>query len=408
MSWIFVSDLLKRRAFATDLIAGKKMCKPFNERNVYTNQYAALSDNSKGRVHPLDGDGYRTEYQRDVHRIIYSQPFRRLRHKTQVFFLPRNDHICTRLEHALHVSSAARTVARLLNLNEDLAEAIGLGHDLGHAPFGHHGEKVLDDIAKKEGLSVSFQHEIHSLRVVDRLAALDREPTPGLNLTYEVRNGIISHNGEEFKKDRVINMGEAVLLEDITDRRQAPHPCTLEGCIVRLVDKITYAGRDFEDAIVAKLVRPEDVPTNVLETLGRNNGEIVGNLLEGLIDFSKEAGDSIGLSEELHSALVELIDFNYKNIYLHETVEKFKKQATRAIEELYYRIVDDLKKTELLTSDRKSLPDASVYDVLSEHIKFTNYETLIPELIALDFISGMTDNYVVACLDEIFVPKGVV
>jgi dGTPase len=161
------------------------MCHPFDESKIYKSQYATLSRNSKGRKHKLKPDGYRTEFQRDIHRIIYSQPFRRLRHKTQVFFLPNNDHICTRMEHVLHVASASRTVARHLQLNEDLAEAIGLGHDLGHSPFGHHGESVLKGICecKKYNLDISFQHEINGLRVADKLAELDREPNPGLNLT---------------------------------------------------------------------------------------------------------------------------------------------------------------------------------------------------------------------------------
>ena len=167
------------------------------EDELYTHKYAAKSQNSRGRERSLDQDPVRTEYQRDIHRILYSQPFRRLRHKTQVFYSPSNDHICTRLEHAMHVASSARTVARALKLNEDLAEAIGLGHDVGHAPFGHHGEEILSEICKDHGvLSEEFHHEVNSLRIVDRLAQLDREPEVGLALTYEVRDGIVSHNGD--------------------------------------------------------------------------------------------------------------------------------------------------------------------------------------------------------------------
>jgi len=173
----------------------------FDEELYYTNPNATLSKNSKGRKINLPSDNYRSEFQRDVHRIIYSQPFRRLRHKTQVFFLPHNDHICTRLEHVIHVSSASRTIARHLGLNEDLTEAIGLGHDLGHAPFGHHGEYVLSQLAKEYHLETIFQHEIQGLRVVDKLAELDRELTAGLNLTFEVRDGIISHCGEDFSRE---------------------------------------------------------------------------------------------------------------------------------------------------------------------------------------------------------------
>ncbi len=191
-----------------------------NEKELYTNKNAAFSAKSRGRKKSMDSDPYRNEFQRDIHRIIYSQPFRRLRHKTQVFFLPNNDHICTRIEHSLHVASASRTVARRLGLNEDLAEAIGLGHDIGHAPFGHHGEDVLKQLAKDKGLTVTFQHEMHGLRVVDSLAELDREPKPGLNLTYEVRDGIVSHCGEDFSREIVpeLNYKE---LESISNRRES-------------------------------------------------------------------------------------------------------------------------------------------------------------------------------------------
>lgn len=383
------------------------MCRPFDERLIYKNPGAALSENTRGRVKDLPRDGYRTEYQRDIHRIIYSQSFRRLRHKTQVFFLPNNDHICTRLEHVLHVASASRTVARHLQVNEDLTEAIGLGHDLGHAPFGHHGEHVLKDLSVKYGLGLNFEHEVHGLRVVDRLAELDREPDAGLNLTFEVRDGIISHCGESFLREIAPHVG-AKNLESILTRNNAGMPVTLEGCIVRVVDKIAYAGRDVEDAIAAKLLKEEDIPKSIVSVLGVNNGEIVGRLLEDLIDYSKKNPGRIGFTEEKHEALNELIRWNYKNIYLHEEVDKYKKQATRALEELFSKLSDDLDKTNRLKSNRLTLPDAEVYNIFEKFIEKVKYEDSEPnEKIVLDFISGMTDNFVVRCLDQIFVPKGI-
>lgn len=382
------------------------MCKPFDEKLIYTSPYAALSCNSKGRTNYLDSCKYRSEYQRDIHRIIYSQSFRRLRHKTQVFFLPNNDHICTRMEHVLHVASASRTVARHLRLNEDLAEAIGLGHDLGHAPFGHHGESVLNSISKREGLQQSFQHEIHGLRVVDKLAELDREPTAGLNLTYEVRDGIISHCGEDFNT-HILNPHKGDKeLEQIQDRKSCGMPTTLEGCIVRIVDRITYAGRDIEDAIVAGLIDANAIPADIVKELGYNNGEIIGNLLIDLIEFSKNNEGAIGLSTDKHQALLKLIKWNYENIYKCSDVEKFKKQATLAIEELFGRLVSDMRRTNRLTAGVQELPDASVYKVLMSFISKVGYtEADSDGLIVLDFISGMTDNYLVKCLDEVFVPK---
>jgi dGTPase len=384
-------------------------CRPLDEESIYTNKHASLSGKSKGRLKSLEPDGYRTEYQRDVHRILYSQPFRRLRHKTQVFFLPNNDHICTRLEHVLHVSSASRTVARLLKFNEDLTEAIGLGHDIGHAPFGHHGEAVLNKISSREKLDFSFQHEIHGLRVVDKLAAFDREPGAGLNLTYEVRDGIISHCGESFKKERIIcpDKSKIINLHDIKCREDAGMPSTMEGCIVRMVDKITYAGRDVEDAIAAELIDKDSIPLEIRKTLGENNGAIIGNLLEDLIDFCQMNPGAVGLSEEKHQALVELIDFNYNNIYRHDRLEKYKKQATHAIEELFNRLFKDLDTTERF-ENRESLPDVAVYNELHSFIKQIGYtEKDSTQLIILDFISGMTDNYLVSCLDQIFVPKNI-
>jgi len=371
------------------------------ESRVYTHPLATLSSMSRGRMRKMPPDGYRSEFQRDIHRIIYSQPFRRLRHKTQVFFLPHNDHICTRMEHVLHVASASRTVARHLQLNEDLAEAIGLAHDLGHAPFGHHGEEVLRDLSRETGLGFSFEHEIHGLRVVDTLAELDREDIAGLNLTFEVRDGIVSHCGEDKSGEAVPHKGSKDL-QEIRSQNAAGYPCTMEGCIVRMVDKIAYAGRDVEDALVAKVIQPEDVPEEVVRVLGKNNGAILGTLLEDLIQCSRRAGDRIAMSAEMHHALTALISFNEKRIYNQEKVERFKKQATRAIRELYFWLMDDLKKTNRLRNDRSSLPNASVYDVFGQFIRKIAYKEEDPDsLIVLDFISGMTDNYLLQCLDGV-------
>jgi dGTPase len=384
------------------------MCFASYEKSVYTNPLATLSINSRGRKRKIIEDGYRSEFQRDIHRIIYSQPFRRFRHKTQVFFLPHNDHICTRMEHVLHVASASRTIARHLKLNEDLAEAIGLSHDLGHAPFGHHGELILKDIAETAKLKISFQHEIHGLRVVDILAELDREKLAGLNLTFEVRDGIISHCGEDTSREAIPYKGEKKL-EDIKERKDAGFPCTMEGCIVRIVDKIAYAGRDIEDALVAGIIEQEKIPKEIVNELGQNNGDFVGRLVEDVIENSLKANDRITMSQKKYEALTELIDFNYKNIYQHPNVERFKKQATRALQELYSRLVEDLDKSDRLRGDKSNLPEVSVYDVLNDFINKIQYnDNDSNPLIVLDFISGMTDNYVLRCLEELFVPKSIV
>ena len=378
-----------------------------DEKSVYRNPKAMLSKCSKGRKVPVESDKYRTEYQRDVHRILYCQAFRRLKHKTQVFFLPDNDHICTRMEHVLLVASASRTIAQHLGFNEDLVEAISLAHDFGHAPFGHHGEEVLKEIARDKKIDVNFQHEIHGLRVVDKLAQLDREPSAGLNLTYEVRDGIISHCGEDFKDNAIKPEKSNKILENIRDKKDAGMPVTFEGCIVRMVDKIAYAGRDVEDALMAGLINEQDIPTDA-KILGNNNGEIVGNLVEDLIAFSKENSGCIGLSKEKHAALNTLIRFDYEKIYKHPEIETYKKQASLGIKELFERLVKDLEITRKLTASLDKLPKAKVYDVLKGFILEIKYDSDTPnELIILDFISGMTDNYVIRCLDEIFVPKNI-
>lgn len=255
-------------------------------------------------------------------------------------------------------------------------------------------------------MRVGFEHEVHGLRVVDKLAELDRCHKPGLNLTYEVRDGIVSHCGEN--KDRIlIPYDEDKDLESISSKKDVTAPCTFEGCIVRMVDRITYAGRDVEDALVAGLIREEDIPGDIVGVLGGNNGKIVGVLLEDLIKYSKANGACIGLSEKRFDALSLLIDFNSDKIYKNDQVEKFKKQATYAINVLFNRLVEDLVQTNRLSEDKDKLPDASVYRELEGFIATVGYQDEPDEMIVLDFIAGMTDNYVVHCLDEIFVPKAI-
>lgn len=210
----------------------------------------------------------RGPYFRDQTAIIHSLPFRRLKNKTQVFFAPENDHICTRIEHALHVSTISATICKGLELDVELAQAIALGHDLGHAPFGHSGEKILNELNSKNG---GFQHELHGLRIVDHLTRYGE----GLNLTYAVRDGIISHYGEEFSQF-IEPTSEYKNLEQLFTR--GSKPTTYEGCVVRMADKIAYFGRDIEDAIKAGLIVEKDIPTNIRNELGTQNGEIIETL----------------------------------------------------------------------------------------------------------------------------------
>ena len=225
---------------------------------------------------------FRLAFHRDYTRLLHSRAFRRLHHKTQVFVAPKNDHLCTRLEHSLYVASIAKTIARVLELNEDLVQAIAIGHDLGHAPFGHEGEKFLCKLAQANGLD-GFTHELHGLRVVDRLDSpyLKRQGFPGLNLTFAVRDGIACHCGERFERILKPDFGKQPS-ELLTMERGTAAPATLEGCVVRWSDKISYLGRDLEDAYTLELAKPEQVPKSVRERLGVTNREMINHLIEDL------------------------------------------------------------------------------------------------------------------------------
>jgi len=360
-------------------------------------------------------DLFRTEFQRDVHRIIYSQSFRRLRHKTQVFYFPQNDHVSTRMDHVRFVASAARTVARCLKLNEDLAEAIGLAHDIGHAPFGHQGEEFLSVACRKystlEKLMPTFSHEIYGLRVVDFIAKRDSEK-PGLNLTWEVRDGIISHCGEDFTTCKLEPGNKQKDLDKIRTREDAGNPATLEGCIVRLIDKIAYVGKDIEDAIEAGIIKENDVPDNFKQALGTTNGKIIGTFLESIIKESYNK-NYIAISSELGDLLHDLIKFNGQKIYHSKQAEGYKTQANKTIGYIFDDLLNEIKKTNRFEGNpyqNNSIP--VVYKVFQTFVckdMRDIYEPTTPdELIVLDFVAGMTDNFAIRSLSDVFIPKMVV
>ncbi len=365
-----------------------------------------------------DGDS-RNPFQRDVHRIIYSDAFRRLRHKTQVFFLPLNDHICTRMEHVLYVAEAATTAARKLRYDVDLTRAIALAHDIGHSPFGHHGESVLDDILSKNSGSryKGFCHEINGLRVVDKIARLDRKEC-GLNLTLAVRDGIVSHCGEQNNNNLVpVNLSEKNLDQILTlNKKDIDAPATVEGCLVRIVDKIAYAGKDIEDAIVAKLVEEGKIEKDLkdeIEVLGKVNGDIVGRLMNDLINSSD--ANSVKLSEENDKALQSVILWNYENIYKHPKVQHFKLQAERGIKVLFDELQDGLEKTKRFTQNMDRLPrqkyesDDDIYVIFEKFIHdvgYTDKESNVD--IVADFIAGMTDHFLIRSIKNLFLPEPIV
>ncbi|MFA5525073.1 MAG: deoxyguanosinetriphosphate triphosphohydrolase [Tissierellales bacterium] len=317
-------------------------------------EYASLSKNSKGRATDEEKCSIRTDFQRDRDRIIHSKAFRRLKHKTQVFIAPEGDHYRTRLTHTLEVSQISRTISRALRLNEDLTEAIALGHDLGHTPFGHTGERVLDEIHEN-----GFKHNIQSLRVVDLLES--RKESKGLNLTYEVRDGILNHTG------------------DIK-------PMTLEGQIIRAADRIAYINHDIDDSIRAKIISEKMLPIDCTRVLGLSNGERINTMIKDVIlnSFNK---NQISMSEEIKFYTDKLRDFMFENVYLNNKAKGEEGKAMRIIKLLFKYYVENFNE----------LP--------FEHKQFYDGLTSNPEAIICDYIAGMTDRYVINKYLEIFVPK---
>ncbi|HEX2925598.1 MAG TPA: HD domain-containing protein [Ruminiclostridium sp.] len=363
--------------------------------------YAARSVNSYGRVISEEKCPIRTDYERDGNRILYSMEFRRLRHKTQVFFNAKNDHICTRMEHVLNVGSIAVTIARTLNLNQDLTYAIALGHDLGHAPFGHSGERVLDKCMKKVNPENGFQHEIHSLRVVEKLATrISKEKIHekcGLNLTFEVKDGIVSHCGENYNEyvlTRDLNKTPE-MLHKIKDRGHLPF--TLEACVVRLVDRIAYVGRDIEDAVRVNLMNMHDIPQDIRNELGNTNGEIINTLVCDMVENSY-GRDCIRLSRAKGEALEKLINENVRLIYKADKITRYEKIAENTLEGLFDSLLNSLSDFERLQSSENK-----VYRMFYNFILDKAYDKSESDSQkVIDFIAGMTDPFAQSCFEEIY------
>lgn len=312
--------------------------------------YATLSKNTRGREILIEPCQIRTEFIRDRDRILHSKSFRRLKHKTQVFLSPQGDHYRTRLTHTLEVSQIARTISRALRLNEDLTEAISMGHDLGHTPFGHSGEDVLDAL-----LPGGFEHNVQSLRVVEKL----ENDGAGLNLTFEVRDGILHH-------------------------KKSGTPATLEGVVVSLADRIAYINHDIDDAIRAGVLKESDLPDECIRVLGNSHGKRINTMILDVVEQS--AGKPrVCMSERMYVQFDALRDFMFDNVYKNPKAKSEEEKAKRVINELfeYY-----LAHIELLTG---------------EYAKYL--ETDGKERAVADYIAGMTDNYAVSEYMRIFVPK---
>jgi dGTPase len=368
-----------------------------DERESRLSPYAFRSKDSRGRLFPEEPCIIRSPYERDTGRIIYSQAFRRLRHKTQVFFNPQNDHICSRIEHVIYVNYIATTIGRALNLNLDLIQAISLGHDIGHAPFGHSGERVLDSCVKKHNPELFFQHEIQSLRVADVLAGRSQGRSGGLNLTFEVRDGIVSHCGETYSEFRLApDSGKDV--DSILSVRKSDviMPATLEGCVVRIADKIAYVGRDIEDAARAGILEFEDIPPAITTKLGNSNAKIINTLVADIVHNSLNK-NMIALSDEAGEAMKELLSENVDRIYRSEKIKTYEKSVKNTVEALF-----DAMMSAMSDPERAVRSNNNVFSVLAEFALGYPAGTVCDAQIVTDYISGMTDSFATRCYEQIF------
>lgn len=360
--------------------------------------YATQSAHSRGRLVAAEKCNVRTEFERDAGKILYSMEFRRLRHKTQVFFNPQNDHICTRMEHVLYVNYISNTIGRSLNLNPDLVNAISLGHDIGHSPFGHSGERMLNQCIRTIDPALGFHHELHSLRVADQLAVKrDRPGQHGFNLTFEVRDGIVCHCGETYEE--VFLTPDRAKPTDSLYAAQAGlmMPATLEGCVVRIADKIAYVGRDIEDAVRAGIMEFEDVPKAIKSELGRTNGEIINSLVMDIIRNSIDS-DRIMLSKEKGMAMQNLLQENMDKIYKSEKIKEYEKMAKNIVEGLFRALTTAVEDPEKLrTSEIKVFKN--LYNFILER-DYGDNERNAQKVV--DFIAGMTDSYAQKCYEELY------
>lgn len=318
----------------------------------YLSQYASFSSKSKGREVYEEPCDIRPDYQRDRDRILHCKAFRRLKHKTQVFLAPEGDHYRTRLTHTLEVAQIARTIARSLGLNEDLTEAVALGHDLGHTPFGHSGEKILNELCPD-----GFAHYEQSVRIVEML----EKDGKGLNLTWEVRDGILNH-------------------------RTSGHPSTLEGCIVRLSDKIAYINHDIDDAIRAKIFVETDLPVHYTEVLGHSVRERLNTMIHDIIKSSVQKPRII-MSPGMEEAMQGLRSWMFEHVYRSDIPKEEEGRAQQLIVSLYRYYMEH------------------VIELPEEYLLMMVQRGEKKERVVCDYIAGMSDSYAIEKFKELFVPK---
>ena len=338
----------------------------------------------------------RNDFSRDADRILHSTAYTRYMDKTQVFSLFNNDLITHRGLHVQFVSKIARTIGRALKLNEDLIEAISLGHDLGHVPFGHTGERFLSEICEEYGLGF-FHHNVQSVRVLKEIENKGR----GLNISVQVLDGILCHNGEILCRRYVPNTEKTVdefwkeyeNSYTIDGFDKTIHPMTLEGCVVRICDIIAYIGRDFEDAIKVNLIERSDLPESISNVLGNTNSQIIDTLVEDLIIHSYDK-PYLEFSKEIYVALKKLLDFNYKNIYSNPKKEDREEKYRGLFISLFESLREDFE------SKRGYIYDFYLAEMNKDYTKGNSSDRII-----VDFIAGMTDKFFINQYKDAFLPK---
>lgn len=398
-----------------------------NMRMDETNPFYSLAISRKNEIYKRRND-LRSDFGRDYTRIIFSQGYRRLKHKTQVFFAVKDDHVCTRSEHVNLVESISYTIASQLGLNTELTKAIAVGHDIGHAPFGHGGEKILSDIAQSQGLS-KFWHERNSLKFIDDIELLEDNyhHSYNLNLTYAVRDGIISHCGEMNQK-YIQKREEYIDLEEYQHAGQY-NPWTYEGCVVKMADKIAYLARDIEDALRLNIINQKLVDTlkDELNNISDyqfhaiNNGSIVNYFIHDVIENScVEKG--IGLSDDAFKIMKKMMEFNYKNIYLIKRVDIHKNYVSLILHSIFdflYEYSTKENMVEALKKDEKYYPE-----LISHYLSWLDKYALIEGInrkeeymnkivydfihdsssisrSILDYLSGMSDDFIIKAFNEL-------
>jgi dGTPase len=352
---------------------------------------AAQSAHTKGRARPEEADPYRTEWQRDRDRIIHTKAFRRLKHKTQVFVSPERDHYRTRLTHTLEVTQISRTVARALRLNEDLVEAIGMGHDLGHAPFGHVGEEALDEAYRRFDPEARFRHYEQSLRIVDELEKAGK----GLNLTWEVRDGILHHS-----KGR----NDLLAGQSLDKWLARGKPATLEGQIIRICDRVAYVNHDVDDALRAGIIEADELPQDSVEILGERHAARITTMVDAIIEASSEVqngrrvvGERIAMRDDVMEATDALKNWMFDHVYKLESVDETPR-ARIVISALFERFMNDPRSMQNVTGSTT----ASSLEYERTQAAMTQSEKARA---VCDYIAGMTDRFASQTYTDLFLPS---